>query len=308
MTIDLSQDKRWRPAASMVLAAIASALALAALLIASLPAWLRRLWQARRDGAILDLAEHELDSGLASGLAYAAAARKAADALRRRWPALSEPIARSYLPSERALAERREAVGDRAGAIALYRGSAARADRIAQWRLGELLADSAEGDADRAAAEGWLRAAAQGGKPEAQLRLATLLDAPGAPEAARAEAISWLRAAADRDHPAGQRELGRRLESDPATLARAVRLYRAAAEGGDRPAQLALAALYESGRGVAKDPVAACAWYAIAAEDPLKVGDLPEAARRRDALAARLDPKDRALALKAARRWAPRKD
>jgi TPR repeat protein len=87
-----------------------------------------------------------------------------------------------------------------------------------------------------------------------------------------------------------------------------VRLYRAAAEGGDRPAQLALATLYESGRGVAKDPVAACAWYAIAAADPLRLGDRPDAARRRDAIAARLDPTDRALALEAARRWAPRKD
>ena len=85
-------------------------------------------------------------------------------------------------------------------------------------------------------------------------------------------------------------------------------LSRAAAEGGDRPAQFALAALYEFGRGVAQDPVAACAWFAIAAHDKLKLGELPEAARRRDVAAHGLDPKDRALALKAARRWAPRKD
>jgi hypothetical protein len=306
MTIDLSHDKRWRLASGAALAAVSSAAVLAVMLLASLPAWPFRFWQARRDGAILDLAGRELESRIAVGQPYAAAARAAIEAVRRRRPALSEAKARSYVPSERRLAERREAAGDRAGAIELYRSLAARGDETAQWRLGENLAEGPE--AGWHAAEGWLRASAQAGKAEARLRLALMLDSPAADSLARAEARAWLRAAADQGHAGSRRELAKRLETDAATLVQAVRLYREAADFGDRQAQIALAGLYEAGRGVAKDPMTACVWYAIAAADPLRVGDFPEAAARRDALAGRLDPKDRAFALRAARRWGPRKD
>ena len=66
---------------------------------------------------------------------------------------------------------------------------------------------------------------------------------------------------------------------DGGDLATAVAEWRPLAEAGDPEAQVALAGLYLSGTGVARDPVEAARWYRLAAQrgDPvaqLNLGDL----------------------------------
>ncbi len=109
----------------------------------------------------------------------------------------------------------------------------------------------------RAAFEEW-RGLAEAGDAEAQTALAGLyLDGQGAP-------------------------------ADPA---KAVRWYRRAAEQGDAVAQLNLGDLLSRGVGVARDPVGAYVWFTLEAA---KGRRWP--ARRRDEIAARLTPGQRAEA------------
>lgn len=83
-------------------------------------------------------------------------------------------------------------------------------------------------------------------------------------------------------------ELGRR---GPADFARAAQAYRKAAVLGLPLAQNNLARLYETGRGVPKDAVAAYMWYLLAAG----TGD-PVMLSNRDRSGQRLTPNERAAA------------
>lgn len=83
-----------------------------------------------------------------------------------------------------------------------------------------------------------------------------------------------------------------------ASVAEALRWYRAAAERGDPVARLNLGDLYDRGMGVARDPVAAYVWFALAAES-----GRAWPATRRDALHARMSPAQRAEARQRLKAW-----
>lgn len=87
---------------------------------------------------------------------------------------------------------------------------------------------------------------------------------------------------------AGLYLVGQGVGSDPAAAAR---WYRRAAEQGDAVAQQNLGELYSLGRGVARDLVRAYVWLSLAAEQGRHW-----AAQRRDDLARRLTPEQRAEA------------
>jgi hypothetical protein len=76
-----------------------------------------------------------------------------------------------------------------------------------------------------------------------------------------------LESALKGDHDA-QFELGKNYETGriglPKDIVQAQRWYRAAAEQGDPYAEASLGILYEFGKGVTADPVAALMWYEIA--------------------------------------------
>lgn len=77
--------------------------------------------------------------------------------------------------------------------------------------------------------------------------------------------------------------------------------YRAAAEKGNPVAQALLATLYLQGRGVARDPVQAYAWYDMAAEQ-----GHTNAQRARDATARQMSDPDIAKAQELAADWRSR--
>ncbi len=77
--------------------------------------------------------------------------------------------------------------------------------------------------------------------------------------------------------------------------------YRGAAEKGNPVAQALLATLYLQGRGVARDPVQAYAWYDMAAEQ-----GHTNAQRARDATARQMSDPDIAKAQELAADWRSR--
>jgi TPR repeat protein len=136
---------------------------------------------------------------------------------------------------------------------------------------------------DRERALALLRAAAEGGNVLAQLDLGFMtyrgLGVPLNYEVAR----EYFEAAAATGSPEGQYRLGQmtqaghmgaqpgvttfRVHHDiPTSQRRAAELYRAAAEQGYVPAQLALANLYDIGHVTLRDPEQALEWYRAAAE------------------------------------------
>ena len=76
--------------------------------------------------------------------------------------------------------------------------------------------------------------------------------------------------------------------------------WRAAADDGDARAMLALGRLFRAGLGVPQDHVLAHMWFNLAASR-----GQAEAAEERDALAAKMDPNERAEAQRRAREWRP---
>ena len=96
------------------------------------------------------------------------------------------------------------------------------------------------------------------------------------------------------DYETGQRAW------DAGSVDEALAQWRAAAEGGDRRAMLALGRLYVQGLGVLQDYVEAHKWLNLAASRGEAV-----ALKERDALSERMTPEERAEAQKLARRWRP---
>ncbi|HQF91196.1 MAG TPA: tetratricopeptide repeat protein, partial [Synergistaceae bacterium] len=151
---------------------------------------------------------------------------------------------------------------------------AQRGDREAQRRLGILLLEEdlspPEGGSDgKERGQGilWLERAAAQGDGEAAFFLGAHWDRQGAAPELRREAERWYRAAAAQGHPEAAYRLAlRAFYGKPRDVARAVDLYRQAAERGHAVAQNNLGALYVGGVGVPQDFSRALYWFRRAAE------------------------------------------
>jgi TPR repeat protein len=120
-----------------------------------------------------------------------------------------------------------------------------------------------------------------------------------------AEAVRWYRLAAEQGHGPAQSNLGlmyERGEGVPQDNVEAVRWYRLAAEQGLADAQYNLGVRYELGEGVVQDYVQAHMWFDLAASR--STGEAREDdVRRRDIVAGRMTPAQRAEAQRLARAW-----
>ncbi|PBB39956.1 hypothetical protein CK222_30835 [Mesorhizobium sp. WSM3866] len=124
----------------------------------------------------------------------------------------------------------RGVAGDIAGAARLYQSAAEKGLPAAQFRLGLALVDGSLGDQDPVTGEAWIRRAALAGNFEA----ANLLG-------------------------------DRNVKSRPPDFSEAAIWYRRAAEGGHQAAARALASLYLTGNGVARDEQEGAHWLRTAA-------------------------------------------
>lgn len=155
------------------------------------------------------------------------------------------------------------------GAAAVHYESAAESGvTAAQLRLGLGLLDGSLGNQDAVAGEAWMRRAAMAGNAEAAFLLGErIVKEGGTPN--YVEAAGWFRQAADRGHEAAARALaslyftGNGVAKDADEGAR---LLRAAATGGNQDAQIDLANLVMSGGGGPDDPTNIARWFESAAK------------------------------------------
>lgn len=113
-----------------------------------------------------------------------------------------------------------------------------------------------EGDGvvqDYARAAALMEQAAEAGLPDAQAYLGGYYFTGLGVERDLALALQWLEAAARSGDPAHLHDLAQVLESNAATLARAVDLYERAVAAGHGPSMVSLGVLYQEGKGVAQD-------------------------------------------------------
>jgi TPR repeat protein len=154
---------------------------------------------------------------------------------------------------------------------------------------------------DRRAFELFSQAAAQG-HSRAQVNLATLYAQGRGTGRDPAQARTWYERAATGNDPYALFALGHQLEGESGGQARAVDLYRRAADQGHLGAALRLGRMLAAGSGTASDPAAAALWLQHAAQNgvpeaALALGDL--IAQR----AARSDSAARQEAAKSAAQW-----
>lgn len=168
------------------------------------------------------------------------------------------------------------------------RMAAAQGDPSATFEVGARYAEGRGVKQDFAEAMSWYQRSAAKGFALAQYRLGTLyergLGTPSDPGRARA----WYTRAADQGNVKAMHNiavLAAGRDTGGPDYAEAARWFTAAAERGLADSQFNLGVLHENGLGVAKDQRQAYKWYALAAR-----GGDKEAARRRDALVAALDP------------------
>lgn len=107
---------------------------------------------------------------------------------------------------------------------------------------------------DYARAATLMEQAAQAGHPGAQAHLGGYYFTGLGVARNLARALHWLEAAAVQGDPAHAHALAQVLETNPATLPRAVTLYQQAVDEGYGPAMVSLGVLYQEGKGVAQDP------------------------------------------------------
>lgn len=155
---------------------------------------------------------------------------------------------------------------DLQAAAELYERAAGDGVTAAQLRLGLALLDGAFGRRDEEAGEAWMRRAALTGNAEAAFLLGDRSVKGGNPNFA--EAIAWFRQAVDGGHPAAARALaslyltGNGVAKD---VEEGTRLLRVAANSGHRDAQVDLANLFLRGADEAGDPASIAQWFEAAA-------------------------------------------
>ena len=150
------------------------------------------------------------------------------------------------------LFEGRGAPKDQSAAARWFERAASLGLAPAQYRLGSMLEKGIGVAPDRAAAKGWYLRAAQAGNARAAHNLAVMDAEPAGDEPDYVEAAKW---------------------------------FRKAGEFGVRDSQYNLAILYARGLGVGQDLRQSWMWFSLAAQQ----GDA-DAAKKRDEVAAKMDP------------------
>lgn len=152
---------------------------------------------------------------------------------------------------------------------------------------------------DYALAEREFRPLAERGNVLAQYKLGLMYNnGEGVPQDYR-QAVDWFNRAAVLGYAPAQSSLGVKFEKGQGVkrnYSEAVRWYRFGAEQGYAMAQYRLGRMYVLGQGVRRDYTEAFAWFKIAAGQGIE-----DAATARDAIAARLTPKQLADAARKAR-------
>jgi localization factor PodJL len=160
---------------------------------------------------------------------------------------------------------------------------------IAQYELGSRLADGRDVNRDFKTAAVWLEKAATQGLAPAQFRLATLYEKGLGVQRDETIAKLWYQRAGERGNAHAMHNLavltaeGGANKPDYATAAN---WFRKAAELGVRDSQYNLAILYARGLGIEQSLAQSYLWFSLAAAQ----GD-EDAAKKRDEVAARIDPK-----------------
>jgi localization factor PodJL len=169
--------------------------------------------------------------------------------------------------------------------------AAQKGDPAAQFEIAARFAEGKGIKQDFKEAMTWYQRAAQQGFTPAQYRLATLYERGlnGGPDLQRARL--WYQRAADQGNVKAMHNLAVLSAGSDTSGASdyptAAQWFGEAAKRGLADSQFNLAVLTESGLGVAKDPIEAYKWFALAARN----GD-KEATRRRDQMLARLQPSE----------------
>jgi TPR repeat protein len=201
-------------------------------------------------------------------------------------------------------AEGRGVARDHAAAANWFRKAAEQGVASAQNNLG-LMYDNGQGvPQDHAAAMSWYRKAAEQGHASAQNNLGVMYVKGQGVAPDHAAAVNWFRKAAEQGNASAQYSLGlmyAKGQGVPQDQAAAASWYRKAADQGVANAQNSLGTVYFSGHGLPLDYVHAHAWFDLAAERGNK-----DAARNRDAVAAKMTPAQIAEAQKLAHGWKPR--
>jgi TPR repeat protein len=143
-----------------------------------------------------------------------------------------------------------------------YFAKAARAGQLAAaYRASQCLSKAEPEQARR-----WLEESAIGGNPAAQETMGRSCIEGASVDAACAK--KWLQPAATQGRVSAISVLAwlYAREGTAESLTQASKLYRGAAEVGDIAAQNNLGELYETGRGVSRDPAQALGWYRKSAE------------------------------------------
>ena len=158
----------------------------------------------------------------------------------------------------------------------------------AQYDLAQRLLDGRGLSQDQAAAAFWFDRAASAGFAPAEFRLGALYQKGVGVQRDPGAAKRWYTAAARSGNARAAHNLGV-MDAEPvnekADYAEAAKWFRRAAEMGVRDSQFNLAVLYARGLGVEQDLRQSWMWFSLAAAQ----GD-SEAARKRDEVAARMDP------------------
>jgi len=155
---------------------------------------------------------------------------------------------------------------DAEAAARLYEAAAEQGVSAAQLRLGLALLDGALGRCDPAAGEAWMRRAALAGNIDAAFMLGDRIVKGGNPNFA--EAAVWFRQAADGGHADAVRALaslyltGNGVAKD---TEEGTRLLSAAANAGNQDAQVDIANLFLKGVGDNADPTSIARWFESAA-------------------------------------------
>jgi uncharacterized protein len=161
---------------------------------------------------------------------------------------------------------------DHKAALEWYRAAAGRGLAAAQTRLARMLAAGEGVEADPDLATDLLMKAAQSGYAPAQYNLAIAYERAAGVPLDPDLAAAWYERAAAQGLPEAIYAMGRlAMNGGNASAAEAVGWYRAAAEAGLAEAANNLGLLYEQGKGVGRDVVAAATWYRRAADQGLAV-------------------------------------
>ena len=168
--------------------------------------------------------------------------------------------------------------------------AAAKGDPSAEFEVAARFAEGKGVPQDFQQANVWYQRSAARGFAPAQYRLGTLYERGMAVPLDAARAKVWYKRAAEQGHVKAMHNLAVLMAGNDSKVAdyeTASTWFISAADRGLADSQFNLAVLYENGLGVVRDARQAYRWYALAA----RAGD-KEAAKRRDAVRAKLDGED----------------